>query len=249
MKIGKVLLLGFALMLPGRPGQAAAASATRTPVVVELFTSEGCSSCPPADALLTKLSQQSTVDGAEVFVLGEHVDYWDQLGWKDRFSSPALTARQEGYAKEFHLDSAYTPQMVIDGRFQTVGNDASSVDREIARAAQTAKAASVTLAWTDNNSLRVAVQGAAGGPFVVLLAVTEDGLTTSVGGGENGGRVLRHSGVVRELRQLGRTADGAFVATASVPPAATWKPGDLRVIVFVQKPGGEIVGAGAVKFR
>jgi hypothetical protein len=130
--------------------------------VVELFTSEACSSCPPADALLTKLSQQHVVNGAEVFVLGEHVDYFNHLGWADRFSSAAFTERQNGYAKRFHLSSVYTPQIIVNGRFQGLGSDAAFVEQEVGAAAQRGKAADVLLKWQAENTLEISVVGPLG---------------------------------------------------------------------------------------
>jgi hypothetical protein len=185
-----------------------------------------------------------------VFVLGEHVDYFNHLGWTDRFSSSVFTERQNGYAKTFHLPSPYTPQMVIDGHFEALGSDPASVQRQIGLAAHTAKKASVALDWTAQNALHVNVAGAPGEPNAVLLAITEDGLTTSVAQGENNGRVLRHSGVVRELRQLGSTSGGVFAGTASILPAETWKTSNLRIVVFVQRPKTrEIIGAAAVNLH
>jgi hypothetical protein len=122
-----------ALRLDGaalRSGQAA----PPTPILVELFTSEGCSDCPPADGVLDKLIATQPVAGAEVIGLGQHVDYWDQLGWKDRFSSAALTNRQHVYGAHFSLDSVYTPQMVVDGRAQFVGSDGNAARKAIAGA-------------------------------------------------------------------------------------------------------------------
>jgi len=114
---------------------AARADATRaaqpTAVLVELFTSEGCSDCPPADVVLARLVAEQPIAGAEVIALGEHVDYWDRLGWKDRFSSAALTNRQQVYAARFNLDSVYTPQMVVDGRAQFVGSDGHAARTDI----------------------------------------------------------------------------------------------------------------------
>jgi hypothetical protein len=107
---------------------AAAADPVRRPVLVELFTSEGCSSCPPADRQLQQLD-------SEVIVLSEHVDYWDRLGWKDKFSSPAFTGRQETYVKQFGIDSPYTPQMVVDGVAQFTGGDTGRAAVEIDKAA------------------------------------------------------------------------------------------------------------------
>ena len=248
MRIVQGLLFLFAMVLAAN-GPAAAAGENAIPVVVELFTSEACSSCPPADALLTKLSEQRVVNGAEVFVLGEHVDYFNHLGWTDRFSSAAFTERQYGYAKRFHLSSVYTPQMVVDGRFEGLGSDAASVEREIGAAAHSGKTASVSLKWTAQNALRVTVAGAPGESSAVLLAITEDRLTTSVADGENSGRVLRHSGVVRQLRQIGMTSGSVFAGTAPIALAASWKTRDLQIVVFVQRPGNrEIIGAAAVKF-
>jgi hypothetical protein len=126
---------GQALRLDGnglRSGQAAAA--TPTPILVELFTSEGCADCPPADAVLEKLIATQPAAGMEVIGLGQHVDYWDQLGWKDRFSSAALTNRQRIYSAHFNLESIYTPQMVVDGRAQFVGSDGKAATQAIARA-------------------------------------------------------------------------------------------------------------------
>src|SRR6266853_1059238 len=107
-------LAGFLLSSSGTPA-APATDKPRQPVVVELFTSEGCSSCPFADALLLKLDRMQPVPGALVIALSEHVDYWDRLGWKDPFSSPVFSRRQEGYGRRFHLESVYTPQVVING--------------------------------------------------------------------------------------------------------------------------------------
>jgi hypothetical protein len=168
-------------------------------------------------------------------------------GWTDRFSSPTFSERQNGYAKRFHLPSAYTPQIVIDGRFEAVGSDSVAVERKISLAAQAEKTVSVGLSWAARDKLRVNVAGASGEPSAVLLAITEDGLTTSVANGENRGRVLRHSGVVRELRQLGTTSTGVFFGTAPIVPAQGWKRRDLRVVVFVQRLGSrEIIGAAEV---
>jgi hypothetical protein len=137
--------------------------------------------------------------------------------------------------------------MVIDGHFETVGSDVTSVEQDITLAARSPKPADIKLAWAENNALNVTVAGAGAEPSAVLLAVTEDGLKTSVGRGENGGRVLSHSGVVRELRSLGTTSNGIFAGMASVVPAPAWKTRDLRVIVFVQQPNnGDILGAAAV---
>src|SRR5258708_30000026 len=125
---------------------AAAGSGPRNIVVVELFSSEGCSSCPPADDVLTQLAHRQPVPGVEVLALGEHVDYWDRLGWRDPFSSPAFSARQSNYdVRVFHADQVYTPQLVIDGRLERVGSDARAVQRAIEQAATSPKAA-VTVA-------------------------------------------------------------------------------------------------------
>ncbi len=237
-----------ALTLTLLAGTSVAAPAT-TPVVVELFTSEGCSSCPPADALLTKLHQTGAVEDAEVLILSEHVDYWNKLGWTDRFSSTALTQRQGEYARHFGLDSSYTPQMVIDGHTELVGNDEGGVRRKIAAAAHSPKPVQVKLRWSSEGHLQVDVNGTEEKDEKVLLAITEDGLSTQVGSGENGGRTLRHSGVVRELREIGSLRHGQFSSTIEAVRRSDWKTENLRAVVFVQKPGhGDVTGAASVAF-
>ena len=220
----------------------------QSPVVVELFTSEGCSSCPPADAVLMKLSSQANSNGTELVLLGEHVDYWNYLGWTDRFSSPQFSQRQSAYGSALH-SSVYTPQMVIDGRTQFVGNDLSEVQSMIADAAKDAKPAQVTLRWEGNNRLHVSVQLPAQLRAKVLLATTEDGLTTSVAEGENGGRTLHHAAVVRQLRELGHPDKGAYETTVDIVPQADWNKANLKLAVLVQDAGTmRILGAGTVSY-
>lgn len=219
------------------------------PVVVELFTSEGCSSCPPADALLTQLNRQHVAGSARLILLGEHVEYWNPLGWTDRFSSPIFTQRQNDYVKQLHLTTAYTPQMVIDGHLQTVGNDAAAVQRTIAEAAATPKPASTSLRFVSPTELQVTVEDSEHVRQRVLLAITENDLTTNVGGGENGGRVLKHSAVVRDLHTLGSTYNGKFETTVQLPAKSNWKKQDLRAIVLVQNSAsGTIVGAASIPY-
>jgi hypothetical protein len=117
-------------------GLALAASPSPTPVIVELFTSEGCSSCPPADVVLQRLEAGIGIPGAAVIALGEHVTYWDRLGWKDRFSAEAFTKRQQDYTWQFRNESAYTPQMIVNGQAEFVGSDERRAQREILKAAQ-----------------------------------------------------------------------------------------------------------------
>ena len=216
----------------------------QNPVVVELFTSEGCSSCPPADAVLLDLSRHTQDSGTDLILLGEHVDYWNYIGWTDRFSSVQFSDRQSEYAKEFHLGSVYTPQMVIDGRVQFVGNDASEVQRKIQQEAQQPKPAQVSLKWEGKSRLNIKVQSPTVPHSKVLLAVTEDGLTTSVGSGENDGRTLHHAAVVRQLRDLGSVNKSVFETTVDVAQHSGWNPAQLKVAVLVQDSDtGKILGA------
>jgi hypothetical protein len=225
----------------------------RKAVVVELFTSEGCSSCPPADELLGHLRQDLAGKNIQVIPLGFHVDYWNSLGWKDRFSSADFTRRQEQYARSLGVDGPYTPQMVVDGTLEFVGNSAGQAQRAIGQAASQPELAVVKISAAGPDQLLVQVKApASAGDSGVLLAVTEDNLATSVGSGENGGRTLHHAAVVRELRQLGRLHDGGFEATVPVKVEKEWKRGDLRAAVFVQQgnvqqgPSGKIQGAASV---
>lgn len=220
------------------------ASDRKSPVVVELFTSEACSSCPPADRLLLELQRTGNTDGADLILLGEHVDYWDHLGWKDRFSSARFTARQAQYADLMKLPSAYTPQMVVDGHIDVLGNDSSALRKAIAAAASTPKATQVNLSWTTPNQLNIAVSNA--GKSHVLLAITENDLTTDVKNGENRGRTLHHADVVRELRDLGPTVKGEWQRTINPGFDSHWDRSKLRVIVLIQQQDGRILGASSL---
>ena len=232
-----------------RPAQAAPASVPgRTPVIVELFTSEGCSSCPPADALLSQLTKNQPVAGADVIALGEHVDYWDHGGWADRFSSRRFSARQSDYANAFRRDTVYTPQMIVDGQAQFVGSDEDAARAAIARAAHQPKARVSLTRVGETLSVQVDhLPPANSGPDEVLLAVTEDGLSSSVGGGENAGRRLGHSAVVRQFTPLGTISGGAFSASPALALSPSWRRGNLSAVVFVQERGSRrIVGAAEV---
>jgi hypothetical protein len=249
----------------GRP-DTPPAGGTPVPVVVELFTSEGCSSCPPADTLLTRLAAERRIGDAELVTLAFHVDYWDRLGWRDRFSSAAFTERQNRYAAAWNTDRIYTPQAVVDGRREFVGTD---VKRALAAFTEAAARPHLTV-WLARapddrparRTLRVAIDPPAGGsPGATtgdavaggaltgdgLLAVAEDGLSSAVTAGENAHKRLEHTGVVRSLTRIGRLGKGGTLRLDSVkvPIDAAWASGRLRAVVFVQDDQTrEIRGAG-----
>jgi hypothetical protein len=221
----------------------------RAPVLVELFTSEGCSSCPPADALLAKLDQSQPITGAEIIVLGEHVDYWDNLGWHDRFSSHQYTDRQGQYSARFNVDGVYTPQMVVDGANQFVGNDAPHAVRAIQHAEQTPKLTlNVSKPVVDGRKVSASVSvppatvETKGDLYAALVDPTD---STEVRGGENGGRRLQHAGVVRTLQRVGSMKDLAKGPVSfSLNAPADAKPAEMRMVVFAQQSGqGAVLGA------
>ncbi|HTP50238.1 MAG TPA: DUF1223 domain-containing protein [Anaeromyxobacteraceae bacterium] len=233
MQVVAVLLAALALAPPEGSGARAA-----IPVLVELFTSEGCSSCPPADAVLARLVQDQPVPGAEIVALGEHVDYWDDSGWKDSFSSPRFTERQELYVRRLRVASAYTPQLVVAGRYQVLGSDGSAARAAIATAART-PSGEVTLRVLpgpdSGGAVDVRASWPGGGDADVVLALVEDHATTRATGGENAGRTLEHAAVVRFLSTIG-SARGAFASR--VPIDRRRVSGAGRVVVFVEAPGG-----------
>jgi hypothetical protein len=206
-----------------------AADSARAPVLVELFTSEGCSSCPPADRLLESLDPQA-------IVLSEHVDYWDRLGWRDPYSAHANTLRQEGYARGFGINGPYTPQMVIDGVTEFVGNDARRASDEISRARLHEKIG----VHLTRNSGGVQVQiDAAPKSVEVWLALADDSGLSQVTAGENRGRQLHHVAILRSLRKIGSVKRNTSFTHSVAVPAETG-----RVIVFVQDSGlGKVYGA------
>jgi hypothetical protein len=209
---------------------AAGADSVRAPVLVELFTSEGCSSCPPADRLLESLDPQ-------VIVLSEHVDYWDRLGWRDPFSAHANTLRQEGYARGFGTEGPYTPQMVIDGVTEFVGNDSRRAMEEIARARSREKIGVHLSRTAEGVQVQIDPPTKAA---EVWLALADNTGTSQVAAGENKGRQLHHVAILRSLRKIGSVKRGAaFAQNVKVPP------GTERVIVFVQDSGlGKVYGVG-----
>jgi len=252
--MARVLIFGLVAMI-----------ASEQTVVVELFTSEGCSSCPPADQVLSRLESPrnpsvvrgkqgplSIPAGVEVIALGEHVDYWDQLGWKDRFSSPLFSARQQDYGKAFHLESVYTPEMVVNGQKEVLGSDSRAVQEAINKAAREPRA-QVALAMTSPQTVSFSVSKLPpqSHESEILLGVTESGLVTPVLGGENSGRELRHAAVVRSLSSLGRldpARPGEYSAVAQLNLRQDWNRANLKLVLFVQdRVTRRILGAASVR--
>jgi hypothetical protein len=219
----------------------------RQPVLVELFTSEGCSSCPPADALLGELDKTQPVPEAEILVLSEHVDYWDHDGWRDRFSSPQYTARQRSYGDRFHLDEVYTPQIVVNGAVQVLGSDRAAVLREVkqaSRAETSAEELSVTLTMLPDARASVkigALTASLKGDATVYIAVADADDTTDIRGGENKGRTLHHVAVVRSLKAIGKiTPKDGFTKELPLGDHAE----HIRLIAFVQESKqGRVLGS------
>jgi hypothetical protein len=244
-------LLQFTLSLAVGAWVASAADAPRVPVLLELFTSEGCSSCPPADRLLEALDQKQPIAGADLIVLSEHVDYWDG-SWKDPFSSPKWTERQRQYVRRFGLQSSYTPQLVVDGQSELVG----SIQGEAMQAIQNALAKQkvpLNLSAVSREGANIklhlnipAIQASAKEGADILIALADDRAQSQVARGENAGRALRHVAVVQALMSVGKVASGeGFSGDFSLPvKAKSGVSGGLRVVAFVQdRLTGRVLGA------
>ena len=228
-------------------------------VIVELFTSEGCSSCPPADTVLSRLEESQPIQDVEVVTLGQHVDYWNQLGWKDVYSSSQMSERQSEYAQAFKNDQVYTPQMIVDGSTEFVGSNMQRAQTAIIEAAKQAKATveiglgnaefqkqkPVTL------SIKIENLPKRTDSVEVFLALTENNLVSNVSRGENSGRNLRHDSVVRQLSSVATIAADAdsFTGEAAFQPQGDWKRKDLHAVVFVQETKSrKIIGAARIGF-
>jgi len=229
-----------------------------SPVVVELFTSEGCSSCPPADALLAKLAEHSPVGDAQIVALEEHVDYWDDQGWHDPFSSHNWTTRQSAYAGVLGNKNPYTPQIVVGGSAECSGGRPQLALQAISQEAARPKTP-VTLSpgaagkpGTENFSVQVGklTPSAKGGAAEVWLAVTETGLHSSVTRGENAGHELSHAAVVRSMRKIGEAKpdrDVGFSGDAAISIRNEWNRQNLKAVAFVQEKNSlRILGAAEI---
>jgi len=231
-------------------------NAQRTPVLVELFTSEGCSDCPPADALLERLDRSQPVRGVELIALSEHVDYWNDIGWRDPYSLHEYSERQGAYAGHFRIGSVYTPQMVVDGHFEFVGSDERGAIAAIEDAAKTAKVpvsiSSIHLEAGNVVNLHVdagqSLSSSAASSADVLIATADESDESHVSRGENAGRTLKHIAVLRTLTRIG-TVDqsGEFSKDVRIH-INRGNAGNLRVIAIVQEaPIGRVLGAGSVR--
>lgn len=227
----------------------------RGPVLVELFTSEGCSSCPPADALLERLDQSQTLSGAQLIVLSEHVDYWDGIGWRDPYSSHEYSQRQSAYAAQFGLGTVYTPQMVVDGHFEFVGSDKRRAGQAIKEAAQFPKAR-VHLSLGSSDDMATVVHVEAGplpsgtGPQSagVFLALADNSDQSQISGGENAGRTLRHVAVLRKLTRIGTVEVSAEFSRDINLGLKSKNHGNQRIVVIVQEPEvGKVLGVGLTR--
>ena len=250
-----VLAAGVALWLVANDRRVVAAG--NAPVLVELFTSEGCSSCPPADRLLQDLDKSQPVPGAELIVLSEHVDYWNNIGWKDPYSSSFLTPRPNAYCDHFKLNSVYTPQMVVDGSAEFVGNDSGRAKKECQQASAGQKVAvTITGIVVDGGALRAHIETGALPPAAprnaeVYAVVALNHAESQVSPGENSGRRLSHVAVVQSLTKLGAFDNGkGFAQDVTLKLNSKTKTNDLRVIAFVQEPGpGKVLGAALEKVQ
>jgi hypothetical protein len=216
--------------------------------VIELFTSEGCSSCPPADALVARVQKES--NDKPVYILSFHVDYWNRLGWKDVFSSAEYSKRQNLYARWLKLSSIYTPQIIVNGRTEFVGSEEGNLRSAIKNSLQKTAKVELTLsaikAENEKATLKYHAEGAANDESL-LIALIEKNATTKVQGGENGGRTLAHVQIVSQLKSI--PLKSGISGTENIALPHGFDPQKYELIGFVQNTSnGEITGATKAEF-
>ena len=247
---------GWHLQIDNKTTASKTAGTDAHPILVELFTSEGCSSCPPADALLQTLDTSQPVPGAQLIVLSEHVDYWDHDGWKDPNSSSALTERQADYVRALGLQTAYTPQIIVDGTKEMRANNRQEVNHVLQDARATPKVpvrigeVSVDAGNPSLVRARIEADGTADKHDAeVYVAVALDRVESQVLHGENGGRHLTHTAVVVQFTKVGKLAKGkSFGETIQLKLKPGTDPKNIRIVAFVQEPGpGRLLGAALRK--
>jgi hypothetical protein len=255
--ISVLIVIALTSTVSAMHGQSAAIrSAAETPILIELFTSEGCSSCPPADALLEQMDTSQPVSGAQLIVLSEHVNYWDHDGWKDPYSSSSATERQNEYVRALGLKTAYTPQFIVDGASEfRMGSTAKST--EVFQKAMSAgkvrvNVSSPIIEGTTPPTLRtrVEIDGSSERHNAdVYVAVALDHAESQVLRGENGGKHLRHVAVVEQLKRVGKLEKGgSFSQDLDLKLKPGMNSANVRIIVFVQEPGpGRVVGVASQK--
>src|SRR5271170_5531796 len=235
------LLSGFSFMplqdAPANPAQ---------PVLVELFTSEGCSSCPPADRLLMELDRQQPVPGANIVVLSEHVDYWNSLGWRDPYSSHQWSERQDDYGRRFGLDGVYTPQMVIDGAREVNGSDSRAVLAAVERSAGSAQLPlGISNVIRTGGTLQIEFTAGASEGAAIYAVLADDSDRSSVERGENAGRTLEHVAVARSLIRVAELGQAPVNKKIEIKIPSDAKE-HLRLILFAQDgKSGHIVAVAA----
>ncbi len=236
-----ILFLSSFSILPGAAAQNA--PATRPAVVVELFTSQGCSSCPPADALLGELAGRP-----DVIALSLHVDYWDYIGWKDPFGSPMNTARQRRYVEELGLRYVYTPQMIIDGRINAVGSRRDEVLDAIERAGRERAGFDIRFVESGGGKVVIPAGHAPENGATVWLAVYDRSHETEIKRGENAGRKLRNTNVVRSLERLGTWMGERLEIPLDLAGAAA-RGRDGCAVIVQQGRNGPVLAAAAMNLE
>jgi hypothetical protein len=233
------------VMLLAAPYKVSGAASVNSPVLVELFTSEGCSSCPPADQLLARIQKADP----NAVVLSEHVTYWNGIGWRDPFSSQDSTERQTNYVQRMGLSSNYTPQMVVNGRYEFVGSDAGAAAQALHQAAE-AMAVSLTISNLNatHNHVAFSLQtGTVDKEAQLLVVLAQDEGIEHVANGENGGRTLRHVQIARTIRQVASVKAGsAYTGTVSLDVPQAIAGEGWHLVAFLQEgPGGRILGVSS----
>jgi hypothetical protein len=253
MQFRPILAIPLALLTVSLKPHAASldSSINATPssvAIVELFTSEGCSSCPPADALLQQINLKQTNAGQLIIGISEHVTYWNDLGWKDPYSSPAFTDRQSVYASRLSPEGSYTPQMVLNGRDQFVGSDGAALERALrddARRGHFALHIISSVPASDGIDVKFAFAGNPSKPLDIIAAVADDTDRSNVLRGENSGRQLQHVSVARSMARVATVRnDGEQSVHVSLPEGILAGSSGHHLVLFAQEPHqGAILGA------
>ncbi len=252
--MGKFLVLGIlACAAAGDPSRAATETGN-SPVLVELFTSEGCSSCPPVDAALLRMDASQPVPGAQLIVLSEHVDYWNHDGWSDPYSSSLFTGRQNAYVRALKLSDVYTPQLIVDGSEEIHLTDPQRAGQILEKAAKAAPAVSVRIksVTSAGRMLRARIESDTNSEAReadIYVAIALNHAESQVSAGENSGHRLTHVAVVEYLKKIGRVEPGkTFAQDFETKIKDGTDPGNLRIVAFVQEPGpGRVLGAALKK--